>query len=144
MPWYEQGITQSARRHARRLHSDLRQEIFRKGQPMKAYALLAAVVLLLTAGGMVYAGHRQDDAGATGAPHVELYITSWCGYSKKAVAFFQSRGIPCSIYDIDKDKAAALRKKELDKDDGVPFAIINGKKIHGYKEKKYKKALHIQ
>jgi glutaredoxin len=103
--------------------------------------LLAAVVIVLTAGDMAYAGHRHD---ADGPPQVELYITSWCSYSKKAVAFFQSRGIPCTIYDIEKDQNAAQRKKDLDEKKGVPFAIVNGKKIHGYKEKAYKRALHIK
>ena len=65
---------------------------------------------------------------------VELYITSWCPYSKKAVSFFQSRGIPFVSYDIEKDESAARRKSQLDSKSGVPFAIINGQKIHGYSE----------
>ncbi len=75
------------------------------------------------------------------SPKVELYTTSWCYYSKKAREFFRSRGIPFTEYDIEKDKNAAARKKQLDKRDGVPFVVINGRGIHGYSAAVYEKAL---
>ena len=74
-------------------------------------------------------------------PRVELYTTSWCHFCKKARDFFHSRGIPFSEYDIDKDKAAASRKKRLDKGGGVPLTVINGKVISGFSEIAYKRAL---
>ena len=74
-------------------------------------------------------------------PQVELFVTSWCPYCKQARNFFQSRGIPFKEYDIEKDKRAALRKRRLDKRGGVPFAIINGKRIHGFLEAGYERAL---
>lgn len=75
-------------------------------------------------------------------PHqVELYITSWCPYCKKAVNFFQSRGIPYTAYDIEKDDNAARRKNQLDSRRGAPFAIIDGQKIHGFSDGAYLKAL---
>lgn len=43
--------------------------------------------------------------------------------------------------DIEKDKAAARRKAQIDRQTGVPFAIINGKGINGYNEKAYNDAL---
>jgi len=72
---------------------------------------------------------------------VELYVTSWCPYCKKAIQYFQSKGIAYKAYDIEKDKQAAARKQELDSRSGVPFAVINGKRIHGYAPKSYAKAL---
>jgi glutaredoxin len=72
---------------------------------------------------------------------VELYVTSWCPYCKKASDFFRSRGIPFTAYDIEKDKSAARRKKRLTKETGVPFAIINGKAIQGFKRAAYERAL---
>ena len=72
---------------------------------------------------------------------VELYVTSWCPYCKKAIEYFESKGIEYKTYDIEKDKNAARRKKKLDKRGGVPFAVINGKKIHGYIPKLYAEAL---
>ena len=74
-------------------------------------------------------------------PKVELYITSWCPYCQMAREFFRSRGIPFTEYDIEKDKAAAVRKKRLDKRNGVPFAMINGQGIHGYSPAAYEQAL---
>ena len=74
-------------------------------------------------------------------PQVELYVTSWCPYCKKAEAFFREQGIPFTAYDVEKDSAAARRKEELDSSKGVPLAIINGQKIHGYSESAYREAL---
>ena len=73
---------------------------------------------------------------------VELYVTSWCPYCKKASEFFRSRGIHFKEYDIEKDKRAARRKKGLTKENGVPFAIINGHQIHGFKRAAYERALN--
>jgi len=72
---------------------------------------------------------------------VELYVTSWCPYCRQAIDFFRSRGIYYVLYDIERDDNAARRKKELDPRKGVPFAVINGVKIHGFSEEAYKKAL---
>ena len=72
---------------------------------------------------------------------VILYTTSWCPYCKKAVNFFKSRNIDFTAYDIEKDSAAAERKKQLDSKGGVPFAIINGQQIHGYSPDAYERAL---
>ncbi|HYA13588.1 MAG TPA: glutaredoxin family protein [Syntrophales bacterium] len=74
-------------------------------------------------------------------PEVILYGTSWCPYCRKARDFFRSRGIDFIDYDIEKDKEAAIRKKELDPRGGVPFVIINGRSIHGYSESDYERAL---
>jgi len=78
---------------------------------------------------------------AAAAPKVELYTTSWCPYCQKARDFFRSRGISFTEYDIEKDKEAALRKRQLDTRNGVPFAIIDGRGIHGYSEAAYEAAL---
>ena len=92
---------------------------------------------------------RQDEAGdetltkeAVQDNEVELYVTSWCPYCKKAKHYFQSRGIAFTAYDIEKDSEAAARKKELDGEKGVPFAVINGVSIRGYSPEQYDSALH--
>ena len=74
-------------------------------------------------------------------PKVELYTTSCCPWCKKAKAFFRSRGIAFIEYDIEKDKEAARRKMQIDRQQGVPFAVINGEGIHGYNVRAYKDAL---
>lgn len=84
---------------------------------------------------------EKDKASPSKSHQVELYITSWCPYCKKAVNFFQSRGITFAAYDIEKDENAARRKKQLDSRNGVPLAVIDGQKIHGYSDESYMRAL---
>jgi glutaredoxin len=108
--------------------------------------LLATAGILLVAQSVFFSatnGWSEEKilVALQGTPKVELYITSWCPYCKKAVNFFQSRGIPFTAYDIEKDEKAARRKDQLDINKGVPFAIINGQQIHGFSEESYLKAL---
>ncbi|MHB8810865.1 MAG: glutaredoxin domain-containing protein [Desulfobulbaceae bacterium] len=72
---------------------------------------------------------------------VELYVTSWCPYCKKAIRYFQDKGIAFTVYDIEKDPAAAKRKQSLDGRGGVPFAVINGTGVSGYAPDRYGQAL---
>jgi len=72
---------------------------------------------------------------------VELYVTSWCGYCKKAKSFLRANGIDFTEYDIEKDSNAAKRHRKLNRRGGVPVAIINGKKIIGFSKAAYESAL---
>jgi glutaredoxin len=72
---------------------------------------------------------------------VVLYTTSWCPYCRKARDYLRSRGIDFIEYDIEKDKEAAVRKRQLDGRGGVPFAIINGRSISGFSASAYERAL---
>jgi glutaredoxin len=72
---------------------------------------------------------------------VVLYTTSWCPYCRKARDYLRSRGIDFIEYDIEKDREAATRKKQLDNRGGVPFAIINGRSISGFSSSAYERAL---
>ena len=49
--------------------------------------------------------------------------------------------IPFKEYDIEKDMAAARRKDKLSPQKGVPFAVVNGRKIYGYSPEGYESAL---
>lgn len=62
---------------------------------------------------------------------VELYVTSWCGYCRKAQEYLKSRQVPYVAYDIEKDAAAARRHKELG-GRGVPLIVIGDKRISGF------------
>ena len=77
-------------------------------------------------------------------PEVELFVTSWCPHCRRAIDFLRSRRIPFSEYDIEKDKRAARRMKQLSGEGGVPFAIINGQQIHGFSPANYERALEIR
>jgi glutaredoxin len=72
---------------------------------------------------------------------VALYTTSWCPYCRKARDYLRSRGIDFTEYDIEKDKEAAIRKRQLDNRGFVPFAIINGRSISGFSASAYERAL---
>ena len=74
-------------------------------------------------------------------PRVELYVTSWCTYCHKAKAFFRSKGIEFTEYNIEKDEAAAQRMLSLTNSRAVPFVIINGQTIQGYSIAAYEHAL---
>jgi glutaredoxin len=75
---------------------------------------------------------------------VEIYITSWCPYCTQAIKFLQNNRIPYIAYDIEKDSEAAKRKESLSLRKGVPFAMINGKKIYGFSEQIYSQALGLK
>jgi len=75
--------------------------------------------------------------------NVEIYTTSWCPYCKQAIAFLRSNRINFRQYDVEKDRKAAARMRELGGTGGVPFAIINGKKIGGFSLQAYKQALGL-
>ncbi|GLI37459.1 DUF4124 domain-containing protein [Geobacter hydrogenophilus] len=62
---------------------------------------------------------------------VEMYVTSWCGYCKRAEKYLQSKGIPYVAYDIEKDSAARERHRELG-GRGVPLIIIGSNKMSGF------------
>ena len=75
---------------------------------------------------------------------VEIYTTSWCKYCKEAIKFLKSNRIKYNKYDVGKDPKAAARMKALGGPGGVPFAIINGKKVIGFSKKRYKHELGLR
>jgi len=83
-----------------------------------------------------------DSKAQATAPQVDLYITSWCPYCKKAMAFLRKNNIAFNTYDIEQDADAAARKKDLDPGyGGIPLAVINGTTIRGFSESSYQQAL---
>ena len=62
---------------------------------------------------------------------VEMYVTDWCGYCRKAESYMKAKGIPYVAYDIEKDSAARQRHKELG-GRGVPLIIIGSHRMSGF------------
>lgn len=84
----------------------------------------------------------DNTAQAVVTPQVDIYITSWCPYCKKAMAFLRKNNIAFNAYDIEQDTNAATRKNEIDPDySGIPLAVINGVTIRGFDEETYQEAL---
>ncbi len=65
---------------------------------------------------------------------VTMYATSWCGYCKKARAYFQQNNIAFTEYDIETNAQA---RKAYDKlgGRGVPVILIGKKRLNGFSEK---------
>ena len=102
---------------------------------------VALLAIFLVIGFYYFFGTPRDSLSENRtSPKVELYTTSWCPYCDKARDFFRSRGIPFTEYDIEKDNAAAARKNKLDKKRGVPFVVIDGRRMHGWSEAAYEQA----
>lgn len=76
------------------------------------------------------------------ADKVDLYITDWCQYCKKAIAFLRANGVAFKTYDIEKDQAAARRVRLLGGNGSVPFAVINGRTIAGFSADAYRQLLN--
>jgi len=103
---------------------------------------VALLVVFLVIGFYYFSGTPRNSLSENRtSPKVELYTTSWCPYCENARDFFRSRGIPFTEYDIEKDSAAAARKNKLDKKNGVPFVVINGRGLHGWSAAGYEQAL---
>ena len=83
----------------------------------------------------------NHDLAATKAHQVELYVTDWCRYCQKAEAFLKSRNIPYTRYNVEEDPIAARRKVELGGGSGIPFAMIDGRPVSGFRESTYMKLL---
>lgn len=94
-------------------------------------ALLLALLLGLAPGAL---------PALAGSPSVELYVTSWCPYCKKAASYFKAKGIPIKEYDIESDPAAAMRFRRFGVR-GVPVVVIGKTVVPGYSIEDYDRAL---
>jgi glutaredoxin len=74
-------------------------------------------------------------------PEVVLYTKNNCNDCDKAREFLKSKDIPFNEYNMDKDKDSAVRRKEIDNSEDVPFAIINKNHVYGFSESVYNRAL---
>lgn len=62
---------------------------------------------------------------------VIIYTTSWCGYCKKATAYFRQKGIAFTERDIEQDPAAARQFKQLGAS-GVPVILVGDRRMNGF------------
>ena len=72
----------------------------------------------------------QQPASSTGKK-VVIYTTEWCGYCKKAIAFFRARRIPFSQYDVEK---SAKGKRDYAAMNGrsVPIILVGENRMSGF------------
>ena len=74
---------------------------------------------------------------------VVLFTANSCEYCKQVVTFLRSHRIAFKEYNIERDKAAKKKMRAAGGVQHVPFAVINGKKIRGFSEGSYRRALNL-
>lgn len=75
---------------------------------------------------------KVDKPTATAAvKQVKMYVTSWCGYCKKARAYFAANNIPYNEYNIETD-AEAKRQYDSFGGQGVPVIFVGQERMDGF------------
>lgn len=70
-----------------------------------------------------------DSAAST--QRVVMYSTQWCGYCKKAAAFFRANGIPFTEYDVETSARGQKDYAALG-GGGVPIILVGSKRMRGF------------
>ena len=73
-------------------------------------------------------------------PKITLYMTSWCGYCRKATKLLKQLDADFEAKDIEKNREAAneFRRKSGGRG-GVPLIDVDGKLVRGYNEQLIRK-----
>jgi len=86
-------------------------------------------------------GQTEPDTkpGSAEAPRVVLYGTTWCGYCKKAKAYFRANNIAFTEYDVEK---SARAKRDFNRmgGGGVPLILVGEKRIRGFSPSEFAQA----
>ncbi len=69
---------------------------------------------------------------------ITMYSASWCGYCKKARAYFQDNKIRYAEYDIEKNLKAKQRHEQLG-GTGVPLQVANRKHMQGFSKPRFER-----
>lgn len=67
-----------------------------------------------------------------------MYSTSWCGYCKKARAYFDDHNIDYTDYNIEKN-ATAKQEYQAMGATGVPVIIVGNKRMNGFSASAFEK-----
>jgi glutaredoxin len=84
---------------------------------------------------------KAPDTPATvnlGKPEIIVYTTSWCGYCKKAKAYFSANKMPYTEYNIEKDRFA---KRQYDRINGrgVPVILVGDQRLNGFSQDSFER-----
>jgi glutaredoxin len=64
---------------------------------------------------------------------VVMYATEWCGYCRKARAYFRKHNIPYTEHDIEKSESA-LKAFRMLGGRGVPLIVVGDQRMSGFSE----------
>lgn len=67
---------------------------------------------------------------------VVVYTTSWCGWCKKTLAYFDQNGIDYQNRDVETNAEWAAEMQDLTGSGGVPVIVIDGEVIKGFNQAK--------
>ncbi len=69
-------------------------------------------------------------------PKITLYMTSWCGYCRKANKLLTQLDADFAAKDIEKNREAALEfRQKSGGQGGIPLIDFDGEIVRGYNEK---------
>jgi glutaredoxin len=72
---------------------------------------------------------------AQARPEIRMYATDWCGYCRKARAYFARNGIRYTELDVEKSEVARLEYRSMGAR-GVPVILVGTQRMNGYSEER--------
>ncbi|MGB5728986.1 MAG: glutaredoxin family protein, partial [Thiogranum sp.] len=75
----------------------------------------------------------RENAHKSAREKVVIYTTSRCGYCKKAKAWFRSRGVAFTEYDVENSNKGQRDYKKLG-GSGVPIILVGEQRLNGFSE----------
>ena len=82
--------------------------------------------------------NTEHEVKNTKAKKVVMYSATWCGFCKKAKAYFDAEGIPYTEYDIENSRKGRNDYKRL-KGTGVPIILVDDERMNGFSKGKFEK-----
>lgn len=78
----------------------------------------------------------EESRSLSNGHEVVVYTTSWCGWCKKTLAYFDENGIDYQNRDVESNAAWAAEMQDLTGSGGVPVIVIDGEVIKGFNQAK--------
>ena len=72
---------------------------------------------------------------------VVMFSTSWCGYCRKARAFFEANNIAFEEIDAERTRSEGIRATY--KRYGVPYIVVGGEQVRGFNERRLRQLLCV-
>jgi len=80
----------------------------------------------------------NSNFNAESSIEITIYTTSWCGYCKKAKAYFAANNMAYKEYDIEKNRYAKRQYDSIN-GKGVPVILVGDQRLNGFSEKGFER-----